>query len=171
VAKKAKRFGSRAKGNAYERHICNLANPYLECLDQKWSRTARSGGWIEASRYKHLRGLRADITVDEECPLFVECKNRKNHSLDDILKLGIRNWEPYRWWREAKSKAKHAGKTPILIFTKNFQPDQVLMKLKDYMEVTGVRPDRALYLERGMVVALFSEFIEAFMHHQLARKK
>lgn len=186
--KKPGQFRSRAKGNAYELHICKLANKHLKKVvttietrkgvEKKrwaWNRTARSGGWTQASSYGHLRGMRADLTVDHDCPIFVECKKRESWTLDTLLKSGLKKWEPYLWYREALKKGQATEHPTVLVFSRNLLRgvDYIFLSFEDHYLLTGRNPtyERQILVEEGFVVTLFEPFIKAFVQHQLATRR
>lgn len=158
---------SSRKGKAYERDVYKIANPYIECLGWAWSRTPQSGGSVRASRYAHLRSERADLRVDADCPIFPECKDRKNWSLDQLIKGGLDNWLPTKWYVEAFEKASHAAKAPVLIFKRNQSPSFAMLAVKDYLEVTSADLEESKLLRFGdFVMLLFTDFMEVFVKRQ-----
>lgn len=160
--------GSKTKGNAYERYVCKVANAVLNVppFNWEWVRTPRSGGWIKASNDPSLRKLRGDITVPDACPLLPEVKKRENWSMDQIHKVGLEAWEPFKWYQEALDKAHHAGKIPLLIFSRNLQPALAMLEGGDLLQVTGGPPMAQAIWVDGYVILRFEDFLKAFAEHQ-----
>ena len=99
------------KGKRFERKVANRLN---ERFGTNVRRTPMSGGMT----------IEGDI-IDLEGPLAqfsFECKNQERLNIWSALK-------------QAQDDAAEDGRTPVVVFTKNHQPDFVAMKFEDWMDL------------------------------------
>ncbi len=114
---------SKAKGDAYERKI---AKKMTEWTGLKFERVPASGGlhWKQDNRvYGDV------VTNDPEFPFVIELKCRESWNMDALIN-GSKEVE--KWWKQVTTDAEATGKKPMLIFTRNRQPDYIALKLNDY---------------------------------------
>lgn len=143
----------RNKGSAYERHI---AKKLGEWWGEKFQRTPASGGldWGKDNR------VCGDIVTppDSSFPFTVECKKRESWNMDSLFK-GSKEVE--KWWVQVKGDCEKSDLFPMVVFSRNLQPDYILMRHRHWHEIhhTGrqivVPPDRIiLHIDMDEVVVL-----------------
>ena len=99
------------KGKRFERKVANRLN---ERFGTNVRRTPMSGGMT----------IKGDI-IDLEGPLAqfsFECKNQERLNIWSALK-------------QSQDDAAIDGRVPVVVFTKNHQPDYVAMKFEDWMDL------------------------------------
>ena len=153
---------SRSKGARYERKIGKKFREWLkdsfpknENPDDFFKRTPGSGSWSR----KHCPG--EDLVIPTWFPFSVEIKHREHWDLSSTVRGEGPVWV---WWEEAKQKVP---RELILVFTKNYEIDWILMSLDTYnsypktnKKVTSLQ----LYIpERGKFVLMpLDSFFEKF---------
>jgi len=126
MAKKKK--NGRAIGASYERHCAKLFTEY-------WGK----GQFIRTKNFQVVgtekRLAHGDIAcvigepliLDQDFPFSIECKKSESWDFQEFLKgnpsLLIRGF-----WEQCKRDADLWEKEPLLVFTRNFHPDYVMMK-------------------------------------------
>lgn len=143
---------SRNKGSGYERKIAKILS--------KWSgmelrRTPLSGGW--AKQNPKVSGDLVNIS-DNEFPLHVECKNQESFE-----------WEPFLhgngslkgWWDQTLRTCPN-NKIPILVFSRAYYDDWVMLKKKDVM-IKGFMKSSNIYINLGdAIIITLKHFITLF---------
>lgn len=112
---------SKAKGDTYERKI---AKKLTEWTGLKFERVPASGGlhWKKDNRvYGDI------VTNDPDFPFTIECKARESWNMDSLIN-GSKEVE--KWWKQAIADAWATGKEPMVIFTRNRQPDYIMFRGK-----------------------------------------
>jgi hypothetical protein len=122
-----KRVNSKAKGSEYERKIARLLGKWF---GEEFHRVPQSGGlrWGTDSR------VAGDIVTHPESkyPFTTECKKREKWDLEQVLK-GTGDVED--WWQQSVNDSERVHLKPILIFSKNFAPDYLMIRVDDFMKV------------------------------------
>ncbi|QBL97953.1 hypothetical protein EauM23_00060 [Exiguobacterium phage vB_EauM-23] len=117
----------RNKGSAYERHIAKKLGAWW---GEKFQRTPASGGldWGKDNR------VCGDIVTPpgSEFPFTVECKKRENWTMDSLFK-GSKEVE--KWWAQVNKDCERSGLLPMLVFSRNLQPDYVCLAADDYVSL------------------------------------
>lgn len=111
---------SKTKGSTYERHIAKKLGAWW---GEEFQRTPASGGL----RWKQDNRVCGDIVTPpgSTFPWVVECKKRENWTMDSLLNGSA---EVSKWWKQVTDDAERSGLEPMLIFTRNRQPDYVAVK-------------------------------------------
>lgn len=149
-----KRTNPKKKGDSFERAI---AKKLGEWWGDKFQRTPASGGlhWKKDNR------VYGDIVTPEgsDFPFVVECKNRESWNMDALFK-GSKEVE--KWWVQVTKDAKDTGLKPMLIFTRNNQPDYVALKKEDAFLIIDFDMDviRIRIQGEGVCIVRLDEFIE-----------
>ena len=114
---------SKTKGSTYERHIAKKLGAWW---GEEFQRTPASGGL----RWKQDNRVCGDIVTPpgSTFPWVVECKKRENWTMDSLLNGSS---EVSKWWKQVTDDAERSGLDPMLIFTRNRQPDYVALKAHD----------------------------------------
>ena len=114
---------SKTKGSTYERHIAKKLGAWW---GEEFQRTPASGGL----RWKQDNRVCGDIVTPpgSTFPWVVECKKRENWTMDSLLNGSA---EVSKWWKQVTDDAERSGLEPMLIFTRNRQPDYVALKAHD----------------------------------------
>lgn len=121
---KKKKNGNR-KGGDFERKIAKLMT---EWTGVKFERVPASGGL----HWKNDNRVYGDIVCnDPTFPFVVECKNRQSWNMDALIK-GSKEVE--KWWAQVNKDAAATGLQPLLIFTRNQQPDYLAIKVNTFIE-------------------------------------
>ena len=106
---------SRNKGSRLERVVCKL---FADHFGGKWARAPLSGGWAGRAEFHTCGDV---ITTLPDFPFTIECKSVEGWHLEQLL-VSPESCPITRWWRQAIHQAAEAGKQPLLVFTRNFQP-------------------------------------------------
>ena len=106
---------SRRKGSRIEREVARI---FQEHLGGTWSRVPLSGGWANRAEFATCGDV---ITTLKDFPFTVECKAVEGWHVEQLLTSPER-CPIVDWWRQAVAQAQDAGKKPLLVFTRNFQP-------------------------------------------------
>ncbi len=115
---------SKAKGDTYERKI---AKKLTDWTGLKFERVPASGGL----HWKSDNRVYGDIvTNDPDFPFIIELKNRESWNMDSLIN-GSKEVE--NWWKQVTADAKATGKEPMVIFSRNRQPDYLAMKVSAFM--------------------------------------
>lgn len=115
-----KRKNGKAIGGAYERYVAKKLSAWW---GEEFHRTPASGGL----RWKQDNRVCGDIVTPpgSTFPWVVECKKRENWTMDSLLNGSA---EVSKWWKQVTDDAERSGLEPMLIFTRNRQPDYVAVK-------------------------------------------
>ena len=137
---------SKDKGSAFERKIAKILS---EAFGVELVRTPMSGGWGRLE-------TKGDLVTRDDFPYHVECKKREGWTLDCLLS-GKGDKKLEGWWAQTKEQCPE-NKIPLLVFSKNFAPTYVRIKLG------GRRPgpddfDRILFLPDNSIVVSLGEFL------------
>lgn len=128
---------SKAKGDTYERKI---AKKMTEWTGLKFERVPASGGlhWKEDNR------VYGDIVCNvEDFPFVIELKCRESWNMDSLIN-GSKEVE--KWWKQVTADATATGKEPMVIFTRNRQPDYLMLKV-DSLNSLLTRDTYDFYME------------------------
>lgn len=154
---KKKKNGNR-KGGDFERKIAKVMT---EWTGVKFERVPASGGlhWKKDNR------VYGDIVCnDPTFPFVVECKNRQSWNMDALIKG---NKAVEKWWAQVNKDATDTQLTPMLIFTRNQQPDYIMLTAECFAEgliemSSGSDPDFWMSVRvGGELVHIFN--LEEFM--------
>ena len=116
---------SKVKGDTYERKI---AKKLTEWTGLKFERVPASGGlhWREDNRvYGDV------VTNDPDFPFVIELKNRESWKMDSLIN-GSKEVE--KWWKQVTADAEATGKEPMVIFSRNRQPDYIMIKTESFAD-------------------------------------
>lgn len=154
MAKQGK--GSKIKGDGYELAI---AKKFGKWSGFEWRRVPRSGGFDKQT-------WRADIypvgRVDN-CPLGIECKDREGWEFQQLLK-SPKKCQIISWWNDAVEEAEGLKRIPMLIFSKNYEKDFLIISWAFYgylREWIGdISVGRHFVLDGRLRIFLLDEFIK-----------
>ena len=138
---------SRRKGANFERKI---AKALTEALGVEFRRTPLSGGWADSSQ------VAGDIVPIEnfDFPFSLECKNVEGWTLESLFN-GDDAWLK-TWWEQCVNETPE-GKTPLLIFTKNYAPTFVMGRVFDTFIISNMGIEGVLHIYIGdETCAIFS---------------
>lgn len=152
---------SKRKGNSYE---LKIAKKMTEWTGLKFERVPASGGlhWRKDNR------VYGDIVTNE--PGFkyvVECKNREKWNMDNLFKGSA---EVEKWWEQVTKDAVATGKQRMVIFTRNQQPDYIMLSLETFNEIEFIHEYIDLdYIKKtvggvSVIVMQLDEFIERALY-------
>jgi hypothetical protein len=121
------KINSKKKGSEYELKIAKTLSKWW---GEEFHRTPMSGGlhWKQDNR------VAGDIVTppDSLYPFTTECKKREEWSLEQVLK-GTGNVE--KWWQQSVNDGERVELKPILIFSKNFAPNYLMLRYSDFVEI------------------------------------
>lgn len=146
----------RRKGSKYELKIAKILS--------KWSgltlrRTPLSGGW--AHQNPETAGDIVSITPGVVFPLVIECKNQEAWNWESILQGTSKPLAD--WWKQA-SDACPEGKFPLLIFSRAYHTDWVVMRytfpVDRFRDYVIVRSKLILQLSILLNTFTYEQFIE-----------
>ncbi len=149
---------SRNKGARCEREVCRL---FAAALGGTWSRVPLSGGWGNRSDFHTCGDV---ITTLPDFPFTIECKNAEGWHLEQLL-TSPDKCPITAWWRQACRQASEAGKKPLLVFTRNFQPLFVVLRAADAAGLPEGKAAARFSLEREHLLIML---LEASLCLQLA---
>lgn len=118
---------SRNKGANFERKVAKTLSDWSGL---ELRRTPLSGGW--AKHNPNAVGDIACIDIHNEFPLCVECKCGQGWELESVFRGKCKLFES--WWKQATDNCP-AGKIPVLIFSKNYSEDWVMLQRVDLPKV------------------------------------
>lgn len=124
MAEGKKRINSKQKGSEYERKIAKILGAWW---GEEFHRTPASGGlhWKEDNR------VAGDIVTppDSLYPWVTELKKREEWEFEHLIK-GTGEIEKY--WTQVSKDAERTGLRRMLIFSKNFAPNYLMLDTVDF---------------------------------------
>lgn len=119
---------SRKKGAAYMNHIARRFSLWLDPSTEG----ARMDTLPVRQRETHRLPIdgtwrrKGDLWVHPDIyfPIAVECKKREGWNLEGFVNEG---WPIWAWWDQAKDQAIVDDAWPMLVFSRNRQPDFVIL--------------------------------------------
>jgi hypothetical protein len=142
---------SKRKGGKHERAIATILSEWWTVGESKdaFSKTPRSGAWK----------FPQDLVPPEGCPLIISCKNEE--SWTGVEKMLISKKHRFvTYWQELEDSMFELSKNrlfqlttgveaskviPIVIFTKNFEPNYLMIKNEDYNKLKAFGGDPKFY--------------------------
>ena len=155
-----KGINSKQKGSEYERKIAKLLGTWFK---EEFHRVPQSGGlhWGDDTR------VAGDITthIDSKFPFTVECKKREGWDLEQLLK-GTGDLES--WWAQAVNDSNRVGLLPMLVFSKNFSPNYLMIQKSAFDKLVAKKVDPipfnffavGKYGEESRVVCVLDQFTQ-----------
>ncbi len=143
---------SRNKGSRAEREVCRL---FQQHLGGTWSRVPLSGGWGNRRDFETCGDV---ITTLPDFPFTIECKNAEGWHLEHLL-THPDTCLIARWWQQTCAEATEAGKKPMLVFTRNFQPLYVAVRSED-CALAGSGVHLAL-ADQGIAILMLEQLLPA----------
>lgn len=161
---KKKRKNSKAKGSTFEREIVKHLN--------KWSglqlrRTPLSGGWNQTTKPGDII---TDHPQDDTRWIYnIECKMYAAGTFvfQELLSHPQTSMM-LKWWKQCESDSSLSKKTPLLIFSQNYDKDYVMFRAKDFSDThaTDITSWQQLWHQmifwNGFVFMLLPDFLQAF---------
>lgn len=136
------KINSKKKGSEYELKIAKVLSAYW---GEEFHRTPASGGlhWKQDNR------VAGDIVTppDSVYPWVTECKKREAWTFDQLIKS---TGEIESYWKQVCRDSNETGLRPLLIFSKNYEPNYMMMHHNDFLTLMG---------HCGYTVAPFNTFI------------
>lgn len=151
---------SRRKGGNHERKVVTALSEWWTNGGDKnaFARTPRSGAWK----------FPLDIVPPRGCPLLVSCKNEERWAGLEMLLESDGAFKTY--WNEldiayndilkhenlfmSVTGVGHENVISVLIFTRNFKPDYIMMNVSDYNALVGYV---GAFMKRKITSMLFLE--------------
>ncbi|AYP68623.1 hypothetical protein EalM132_00111 [Exiguobacterium phage vB_EalM-132] len=120
----AKGINGKNKGNEYERKIAKSLSGWW---GEQFQRTPASGGL----QWKNDNRVSGDIvtSVKSKFPFTVECKKREGWSIEQLVK---ETGDIEKWWAQVIKDCERSSLRPLLIFSRNFAPDYVMIHEADF---------------------------------------
>lgn len=152
-----KKVNGKKKGSDYELVVAKLLGAWW---GESFQRTPASGGlrWHKDNR------VMGDIVTppDSKFPFVVECKKREGWVLDQWM-TGAGEME--KWWIQVTADADRSGTLkPMLIFSKNFAKNYVMMYEEDFTPVVSgvVTPHMTLHTKgiKPRIIVLLDDLME-----------
>ena len=153
------KINSKNKGSEYELKIAKILSKWW---GEEFHRTPMSGGL----HWKNDNRVAGDIVTPPNSvfPYSVECKKRESWKLDDLMK---NNTEIDSYWSQCVRDAKAVKLRPLLIFSKNFYVDLIMLSMEDFFCLADKCPElkEVPYIlyhtnERNRVIVGLQDFIE-----------
>ena len=150
---------SRGKGGGYENAIAKKLSKWWG-EEKSFRRTPSSGGW---DRNK----APGDMVLPDGFPFDIECKNCEGWELIQFLK-SPEKCPISLFWNQAVDECR-PGRSPWLIFTRNHQPDFVMMSAQSWSRMAdhcGVFDNiTGLFKYRGqdgkvLIICLLDELLD-----------
>jgi len=157
-------IGSKNKGRSFENKMANL---FTEWSKHKFKRVPMSGGWEkEVVSGDIFCVAEYEKSQDIRFPLSLELKCTEAWDFEHLFKGSDKN-PIYTWWQQSTEDSKISKKIPALIFTKNYQPDFILLRLsilKKLNKLTKKTWEEFFYIHcflggERVVVLLLSDFL------------
>lgn len=110
--------GARNKGARFEREVASLFSKYWKA---EANRVAFSGALHRGQGFEA-----GDVTLDYTSgfPFVIECKNHETWNFQDIY---LNNKSFTIFWQQVAVDAKRVNKDPLLIFSKNYADNYVII--------------------------------------------
>ena len=158
--------GAKDKGTGFELQVAKKLAKELDINQQRYlPRAPESGARIQ---------WKGDIVATDKLasiwPFLIECKKQEGWSFETLLRNGQKNIIA-EWYIKACEQAKESyDKTPILIFSRNFQPWWVAFPL--HILNTFQKPLPEFYIHFAMqieevrhvgTICLYSDFEQLFI--------
>jgi Holliday junction resolvase len=143
---------SRNKGARAERDVCRL---FQRALGGKWSRVPLSGGWANRAEFHTCGDV---ITTLPDFPFTIEVKCVEGWHLEQLL-VSPETCPIATWWRQACRQAEEAGRKPLLVFTRNFQPLLVMLRSTDLPEAPRLRCGRFTVDDEPVAIVALEQLI------------
>lgn len=146
---------SRRKGAAFENKI---ARDVTAWTGTKFTRTPSSGGWAKTG----------DITPKDPkemvaFPFNLEMKNNESWNLPLLFKYEGEKTLPSvfgKWWKQCNDDAKKSKKIPVVVFTRNNDPDFCIMRVSEFKKL-GLHKRCSIYIRIGPYrIFLWKEVIQ-----------
>lgn len=114
----------REKGKGYELKVAKILSAFW---GEKFNRTPCSG----ALRWGTDNRIAGDIVCPPESlfPFSVECKCHEGWTLEQVLKG---TGEAESWWHQCMGDCERVNRKPLLIFSKNFAPNFMMILKSDF---------------------------------------
>ncbi len=140
---------SRRKGARAELEVCRL---FQRALGGKWSRVPLSGGWANRAEFHTCGDV---ITTLPDFPFTIEVKCVEGWHLEQLL-TSPEKCPLSTWWHQAHRQAEEAGKKPLLIFTRNFQPLLAMLRASDLglLPLAATRSARFDLVDEDLLILL-----------------
>lgn len=124
-----KGINSRNKGSEYERKVAKSLSKWW---GEPFQRTPMSGGL----HWKNDNRVAGDIVTpnDSKFPFTIECKKRENWTIEQLIK---ETGDIEKWWGQVLNDCERSRMKPMLIFSKNFAPDYVMVLESDFVAMTA----------------------------------
>jgi hypothetical protein len=138
------------KGSNYERKIAKI-------LKAAWNielvKTPISGGWGKMK-------TSGDITAeDRNFPFSIECKKQEGWSFEQLFK-SPEKCELNKWWSQALDQGYKDDKIPLLIFSRNFQPNYIRFRMEDELITEFAEVCISDGVESPSTIMLLDEFLK-----------
>lgn len=160
--------GGKFKGRSYEN---DLANMFTEWSGLKWKRVPMSGGFQKSVVTGDIFCV-AEYENDSEkdkiwIPFSLEAKKRQSWDLVQFFKDSDK-FTVKDWWEQSSTDALLSKKYPVVIFTKNYCPDfimlqtTVLNKLQKLVKASWKKFNYISYTmpaDDNVIVLLLSDFL------------
>lgn len=149
--------GAKNKGSSYERKIAKLLSNWFYGDDDSLVRAPRSGGG----------SWKGDIVKnpEKENILFnfcIECKNEEGWKLEQLFNQDCEKSMIMKFWYQTIKQCPE-DKIPLLIFTRNFQPNFLMCNTKYGLHHFVRRNSPVFFCKGGTVIQLLSNWVEPFI--------
>lgn len=151
---------SKAKGDTYERKI---AKKLTEWTGLKFERVPASGGlhWKQDNRvYGDI------VTNNPDFPFVIECKCREEWNMDSLING---NKKVEKWWQQVTADAEATGKKPMLIFTRNRQPDYIMLEAAHVQNMVGLSYRKTQGVPFSMITTVCEDVVNVMKLDEFMR--
>ena len=135
--------GGRIKGHSYENKIAKILSEWSKV---QWKRVPMSGGWgsKDIASGDIFCTLEFDKKVPIITPISIECKATESWELVHFFK--DTDSSPIgSWWQQSSDDAKKSKKIPIVIFSKNYFPNFIMLPSNILPKLTKLLKKKTLF--------------------------
>lgn len=126
----------RQKGSTYERAI---AKHFAKWSNSDVKRVPLSGGWAKEAKFDVKNDL---VSTDKYFPVGVECKKQEKWKMEDLLVN--KKSKVFDWWEQVNEECVK-WRFPLLVFTRNFCADFVMIDTEDFKSISGLHEPTGRY--------------------------
>lgn len=160
------KINSKSKGNRFERTICKV---FQDWTGYEFSRTPQSGGL----RWKKADNISSDVICTDpkhsrRFRFSIECKSYQELNFESIL-LNRKACKILKFWNQATSDSKRAGKLPLLIMKYNGMPKNEAFLAVDPFVSSIIMKASTKPLETTMIINTKSVKLTIFMLSEVTK--
>lgn len=146
---------SRNKGNSFERSVAKEISEWTGTIV---TRTPMSGGY---NKFGDITPK--DPKLMQTFPFCIELKNREAWDFSELLKGTNKGVGIVSWWLQCVGDSEKSKKLPLLVFTKNLEPNYAMTYKRIFDGIFQVKP---VHFDMGdLRIFLFDDLLKIPYSH------